>query len=439
MLRHVGRGLAMAFLAGPWTEPALVERGRQALGHAPDWLAPLVGRVLVHFAAAPIDGEDELAGWLCADPALATAAPALRIRRWLVGEPVMVDVEGPPALFAVLPLGGHDELARHLGLAASELAWFADLRGMNPRSTVEPLLHYRCRWVPKARGGHRLLEAPKPRLKRIQRWLLDHVLAPIPVASTTHGFVPGRSVRSFALPHVGRQVVVRLDLEDFFASVGRARVVALFRRLGYRRAMARTLAGLCTSATAAQVLAAHPRQGADLRQRFITNARLRDPHLPQGAPTSPALANLAAWRLDRRLDALARSHGAAMTRYADDLAFGGDSAFARSLPFFIPRAAAIALEEGFSINHRKTRVMHRDQRQQLCGLVVNDHPSLPRPETDNLRALLFNAARFGPGSQNRTGHPRFRAHLEGRIAWIASITPGRARRLRALFDRIRWE
>jgi RNA-directed DNA polymerase len=441
MVNHVARGLALAFLAGAWTQEGLVARGREALGRAPRWLAPLAREVLARFPEAPLDGDVELAAWIAGDGRLAAAiarAPFL-VRRWLVPEPAMRAVSGAPAGFAVAPLASHAELARHLGLSSTMLSWFADRRGMNARTSVEPLLHYRYRWVAKARGGYRLLEEPKPRLKALQRWVLRHVLDAVPTAPPAHGFVAGRSVLTFVAPHVGREVVVRLDLQDFFASVRRARVVALFRRLGYPRDVALTLAAVCTVAAPAHVLADHPRQGADLQQRFLTNSRLRDPHLPQGAPTSPALSNLVAWRLDRRLAALAASHGAVMTRYADDLAFAGDRAFAASLRFFLPRAAAIALEEGFAVNHRKTRVMRRGQRQQLCGVVVNQRASPPRAEIDNLRALLFNAARSGPESQNRSAHPRFRAHLEGRIAWVASINPGRARKLRALFDGIRWE
>jgi hypothetical protein len=225
---------------------------------------------------------------------------------------------------------------------------------------------------------------------------------------------------------------VRIDLADFFASVSRARVAALFRRVGYPRRVAAALAGLCTAPTPERVLAEHPRAGVDLAERFLMNARLRDAHLPQGAPTSPALSNLAAWRLDRRLAALAAGFGATMTRYADDLAFSGDQAFGRSLRFFFARVGAIALEEGFRVNHRKTRVMRHGRRQALCGVVVNDTANLPRRERDRLRATLFNVARFGLESQNRDGRPDFRRHLEGRVAWAAALNPGVGRRLRDL-------
>jgi RNA-directed DNA polymerase len=445
---HVARGVALAFLAGPWEQEQLVVRGRRAidwdplLTHDPSWLRPLVDVVLAHFSQPPVDRDDDLISLICAhDPfraAIWGGPDPIRIRRWLLPEPAMVPVDGPPRHFPVLPLASHLDLEEGLGLTSLELAWFADEHGINAKTPRSPLQHYHHQWVRKARGGYRLLEAPKPRLRRIQRWLLDHVLAPIPTSPAAHGFVAGRSVRSFVEPHVGTRVVVRFDLEQFFASITRARVAAIFRRVGYPAAMASTLSGLCTTATPLSVLAEQPRDG-DLSQRFFTNARLRDRHLPQGAPTSPALSNLAAFSLDRRLAALAKAHGAAMTRYADDLAFSGDRAFERGLRFLRAQVDAIAQDEGFRINQGKTRVMPRSRRQVLCGLVVNDRANLPRAGADNLRATLFNAIRFGPDSQNRNGHPAFRAHLQGLVAWAGSVNPVRGRRLWALFDRIRWD
>jgi len=436
--QQVSRGLARAFLAGVWTRHGLWERGTEALGEEPAWLQALVDRVRRRWKRRPRpEVEDELVALIARSRRLRYDAHGLRVVRWFTVEPRMVRVKGPPARFAVFPLAGPADLGAHLALSPTELAWFSDELSINARTDREPLLHYRRSWVRKRRGGYRLLEAPKDRLKMIQRWILDHVLVPIPVSPAAHGFVRGRNVLSFVRPHAHQAVVARLDLEDFFASVGRGRVIALFRRLGYPPAMALSLACLCTAATPLHVLRAHPTD-CDLQQRFLANQRLRQPHLPQGSPTSPALSNLCAFPLDRRLHALAAACGATMTRYADDLAFAGGAAFHRRLDFFLPRVGAIALEEGFRINHRKTRVMSRGQRQELCGLVINDHPNVPRGEYDNLRALLFNAARSGPDSQNRESHPQFRAHLEGRIAWIASVHPARGARLRALFERIAW-
>jgi len=477
--QHFAKGLAFAFLAGAWTEQELVARALEALADGPSrteglrWLRHLVQRVMRVFPAPPIGRDEELTEWLVgvmrawpledeydedtedeggdASEGLPARAGGdgekdaqlppprgekLRVRRWLIPEAAMVPVEGAPARFRITPIASPGALADAIGLRPAQLDWFADPRRLNATAADAKLSHYHHRWIPKARGGWRLLEAPKPRLKRIQRWLLREVLSAIPASDVAHGFVAGRSVRTFVAPHVGRAVVVRMDLADFFASVSRARVAATFRRVGYPRRVAAALAGLCTAPTPDAVLAAHPRDNVDLAQRFLTNARLRDAHLPQGAPTSPALANLAAWRLDRRLAALAAGFDARVTRYADDLAFSGDEAFGRSLRFFVARVGAIALEEGFRVNHRKTRVMRQGRPQTLCGVVVNDTPNLPRRERDRLRAMLFNAARSGVESQNREGRPEFRRHLEGRVAWAAALNPGVEARMKTLLEKV---
>lgn len=159
------------------------------------------------------------------------------------------------------------------------------------------------------------------------------------------------------------------------------------------------------------------------------------PHLAQGAPTSPALANLAAHRLDARLSALATKEGLAYTRYADDLCFSGEFVGDR----FLGWVEAIARDERFRIHPRKTRRMHRGTRQRVTSIVVNEHPNVDRPTFDRLKATLTNCVRHGPASQNRAEHPDFRAHLQGRIAWVSMVSPRRGEKLRALFDAIRWE
>jgi len=160
------------------------------------------------------------------------------------------------------------------------------------------------------------------------------------------------------------------------------------------------------------------------------------PHLPQGAPTSPALANITAFRLDCRLSGLARSAGAAYTRYADDLAFSGGEEFSRGVERFAAHAAAVALEEGFSVNHHKTRIMRRGVRQSLAGIVVNQHINLRRADLQILEAMLTNCARFGPESQNPQGLPDFRAPLEGRIGFVEMINRTKGQQLRTIFEAI---
>jgi RNA-directed DNA polymerase len=175
---------------------------------------------------------------------------------------------------------------------------------------------------------------------------------------------------------------------------------------------------------------------AQLREARALYAR---PHLPQGAPTSPALANLCAYRADCRLAGLAKSTGAEYSRYADDLAFSGDEAFVRHAERFSIHAAAILHEEGFAVNHRKTRIMRQGVRQHLAGLAINQRVNVIRADFDRLKAMLTNCVRLGPESQNRDAHPSFRAHLDGRVGFVESINPAKGQRLRVLLDKIEWE
>jgi RNA-directed DNA polymerase len=228
-----------------------------------------------------------------------------------------------------------------------------------------------------------------------------------------------------------------MDLLDFFPTIVLARVVALFRTAGYPEGVAKALAGLCTNRVPLEIWRRPdaPVSGPDA---WRTRQLYRKAHLPQGAPTSPSLANLCAYRLDCRLAGLAASAGATYTRYADDLAFSGDLAFARSIARFHVHACAIALEENFAINTRKTRVMRQGVRQGLAGAVLNVRPNVARDDFDALKATLHNCVKHGPEGQNRSAHPDFRAHLLGRIAQVGTLNPDRAVKLKGIFNRVNW-
>jgi hypothetical protein len=236
---------------------------------------------------------------------------------------------------------------------------------------------------------------------------------------------------------VGQQVVLRVDLQDFFPSISHARVSAIFHTAGYPDSVAHLLASLTTNAAPDDMWDDIDQPGFRDEIRRVRYFYAQ-PHLPQGAPTSPALANLAAYRLDCRLTGLARVVRAQYTRYADDLAFSGGQEFARIVRRFYGHVCCIAMEEGFRVHFHKTRMMTRGGCQRLAGVIVNDHMNTSRQEYDKLKAILTNCARHGPESQNRVGHRDFRAHLLGSISYITSINPHRGEKLRTLFDRIEW-
>lgn len=315
------------------------------------------------------------------------------------------------------------KLAEWLKLPLERLDWLADLKGLTLKGTESKLRHYVNVWVPRRRGRPRLLEVPKSNLKAVQQRILHEILDAIPPHEAAHGFRKGRSITTYVRPHVGRRIVLRFDLRDFFPAVTGAKVSAIFRTAGSPPAIARLLTGLCTTRT--------PREVTD-------DDFLRRRHLPQGAPTSPALANLAAFRLDLRLAGLAQRFGATYTRYADDLAFSGDYSLERGVRRFRILVAGIAAEEGFELNHVKSRCMRRGVRQQLGGIVVNVRPNLRRENFDELKAILHNCIRHGPAGQNRDGHADFRQHLLGRIAYATMLHEDRGARLRKMFRSIVW-
>lgn len=389
----------------------------------PAALAALIG-TYGPFRAAFAEGE-------------AANRPASRV--WLPFPPEMAAAPSALAHLRLPALATPGELAHWLCLTPGELAWFADQGDWlgEERRAASRLIHYRYQWLPKRQGGWRLLEIPKLRLKEIQTRILREILDRVPAHPAAHGCRRGRSILTAAQPHCQRQVVYALDLADFFPRIGRPQVQAIFQTLGYPPAVARCLAALTTHATPPGCIARYPREMGVEPQAYLTARRrageLTRAHLPQGAPSSPALANLCAHGLDRRLYALARQAQATYTRYVDDLYFSGDEAFQEALRWFRPLVREIVVDAGFVLNPRKERVLGQGVRQQVAGVVVNQHPAVSRAEFDQLKAILTNCRRHGVASQNRAGHPDFLAHLAGRIAHVQHLQPDRGARLWALW------
>ena len=427
------RALAHAMLAGPRHEDALAARMAVCLDGRPPWLAALAA------AMARVPGEV----WRRLDvPALGERVEAHEgfarawaskarpeARRWLLRSPD--ELAPAPAGLERPHWPTVGALARGLGLTPAGL-WRLTLPADWQRRRPLALQHYRQQLVPKRgeAGGWRLLEVPAPYLRAVQRRLLAQLLNGLPPHGAAFGYAPGRSVVQHAALHAGQGRVLRFDLSDFFSTVSAARIHALFKTLGYSTAVARSLTALCTTATPEPWLRAETRLGWQQKQH------LRDAHLAQGAPTSPALANLCAFGLDARLTGLAESFGARYSRYADDLVISGPASLpTRAISAWV---AAIAADEGLVINPRKTRNLGVAQRQSVCGIVVNQRPNLPRDEFDRLKAILHRCVIDGPAGQNRDGHADWRAHLQGRVAWAAQLNASKAEKLRKLLDRIDW-
>ncbi|MFO0619246.1 MAG: reverse transcriptase family protein [Polyangiaceae bacterium] len=410
--RITAEALAAEWVSTEWTAPGLLERATRVLDAIPAWL-PLVAADLIAAwpRAAPHEGVIRRA-------VLAHARAALDVPR----------VIRPTSMTTAAPIPTVGDLARVLGLDVHQLDAFTMRRH---RESNVRFYHYDYAWQPKRSGGHRLLEAPRPRLKEIQRRALARVLHALRVQDAAHGFVPGRSIVTFAAPHVGRAVVVRVDLADFFGSIGEPAVIRLLLGAGYPDRVARALARLTTSRPPDAVLRTAPR-GTRVNH-------LRMPHLPQGAPTSPLLSNAIAARLDARVEGLAEAFGARYTRYADDLAFSGDARFEGGLGAFFTALEHVIRDEGFRVRTDKTRVLRAHARQALAGVVVNERVGLARRDLERLEAILFNATKTGLDAQNRERDPRFLERLRGRVAHAAFVDPEKAKRVLALWAAVERE
>ena len=434
--------LARAFLAGIPTAAQVVIRVDEMFGRRWRWVRPLAGRYIKTYDGQTRPRHREVVRFLLRDPGFKRAwskyAHELSISQWLT-EPQQMQPVATAREWRVPAIESSPALAAWLGLSPGELEWFADLKGLGRhKKTQQQLRHYHYRIFVKRSGNVRLIESPKPRLKELQRQILSLLLDEVPLHSAVHGFRKGRSIRTFTAPHIGQRVVLRMDLQNFFPSISRARVQALLRTAGYTEPVADLLGGICTNTA--------PRDVWEKLAFYVDPVHLREirdlyrqPHLPQGAPTSPALANLCCYRVDCRLAGLARSAGAEYTRYADDLAFSGNEEFERRVDRFAMHVAAILHEEGFAANHHKTRIMRRGVRQQLTGLIVNQRINIKRADFDRLKAILTNCVRLGPESQNRESHPHFREHLDGRIGFVEMVNPDKAKRLRKLWEQIVWQ
>lgn len=358
-----------------------------------------------------------------------------RVRHWFSpasAKPTvnLYSLQSPPANIPVnnkLPkLDTVGDLSAWLGTTCGQLDWLADLKRHDSRSPAY-FSHYHYSIVVKRDGRKRLIESPKSLLKVIQKQIMNDILQSADSHEAAHGFVKGRNCNSHASLHVGKNYLFLFDLAHCFHSIQWLNVFRVFANLGYSPRVNRYLTALVTH----RAYSNHP-----LLRELDSDQhnRLRQRHLPQGAPGSPALSNAVLMQLDKRLFGLAQSLKLGYSRYADDLAFSGNNH--RDWAFLEPLVGSICNEQGFALNYRKSRILRPSQRQILTGIVVNEKPNIDRRYYDRLRAVLTNCARHGLNSQNRSNHADFRAHLLGCIQHVKSLNEIKGKKLQSIFEQI---
>ncbi len=305
------------------------------------------------------------------------------------------------------------QIAQALGITVSDLRFLAFSR------TTSTVSHYVRFDIPKKTGGMRRISAPMPRLKAVQHWILTNILDKVPLHDAAHGFRKQRSIVTNARPHVGAEIVLNVDLKDFFPTLAFNRIRGMFRGLGYGEAAA-TIFALLTSEPEVEELL------LDGQTFFVASGVRR---LPQGAPTSPAITNIVCRRMDARLRGAAAKLGFTYTRYADDLTFSGPSACEPGR--MLHQLRFITGAEGFVEHPTKTRVLRKGRRQEVTGVVVNQQLGVDRVTLRKFRALLFQIGKDGPAGKSWGASPDLFASAIGYANFVRMVDPAKGAELLA--------
>ena len=280
--------------------------------------------------------------------------------------------------------------------------WCAALLGVEVNRLEEILNnvsgHYQEFWMRKRSGVYRMISAPDKDLQAIQSTIYSRILSSVTIVHPAAvGFRCGRSVVDNAAPHLGKRYVLKMDIHDFFGSIRSPRVRQTFKKIGYPENVSKVLGALCC-----------------LHR-----------HLPQGAPTSPALSNIVGYEMDRKLSALAAEYGLTYTRYADDLTFSGD-VFPKEQ--IIPQVKRIIRDEKFEPNHKKTHFMNQSSRKIITGVSVASGVKLtiPKSKKREIRKNVYFILTKGLAEhQRRIGShdPAYLKRLIGMLCYWRAIEP----------------
>jgi RNA-directed DNA polymerase len=335
------------------------------------------------------------------------------------------------ASFKLPDLRTPQDVAELLGVTLQKLRWMA-YDGFSSKYSL-----YHTFTIAKRSGGERTISAPCRMLKQAQRTILREIIDKMPCEGPAHGFVKGHSPLTNARPHVGKGTVINVDLKDFFPNIQIQRAAFVFTSYGYSPAIATILALVCTSRTLESV-----KQPDSEEIRYEAKGKRA---LPQGAPTSPGLANQVARRLDRRLEAFAKKIGWTFTRYADDITFSGPRVSRRKAQSVMDSIVTYIENSGFKPHPEKRKIVTQGGRQQVTGYNVNEKVSVPRTYRQNIRRTLHFAER--DGLQKQHGYEIEKAHashdigkwllgLAGKILFVRTAHPDLGRTMHRQLSRM---
>lgn len=232
------------------------------------------------------------------------------------------------------------------------LSWCTTFLGINKDDLANILADIPAQYTQytlrKRSGGYRIISAPNRALLSIQQTIYYRILLPANIHPAATGFRKGLSITDNANPHLGNKNILKTDIHDFFGSIRAHKVKNMFESIGYPPTIAVILKKLtCLKG-----------------------------HLPQGAPTSPAISNIIVYEMDKKLVALSDEYQLVYSRYADDLTFSGNSIPTK----FLPAITLIVSNEGLDLNTKKTRFITEKKRKIITGISISSGSKLTIPK-----------------------------------------------------------
>ena len=239
----------------------------------------------------------------------------------------------------------------------------------------------------------RIILAPARELKERQRWILRYILKNVELPECVHGFVNNKSIVTNAYCHVNKQEIGCIDIKDFFPSITKKMVVEVFKNLGYSEKISKALAEICTY------------EGI----------------LPQGAPTSPMIANLVLKSLDLELLTYANKNKLVYTRYADDITISGDINIEKHIEYISKKLN----EYGFCVNEEKNHIMKDNYRKIVTGLVVTNIVKVPKKYKRKFRQEIYYCKKYGIEqhlkNSGRKSAVNYKEYMYGKAYYIKMV------------------
>lgn len=289
----------------------------------------------------------------------------------------------------------------------------------------------------KRNGASRPISIPEPVLMDVQRVILRRALKSLSLHPRSFAYQRGRSIVDCARLHVGARYLLKFDLHDFFGGISEKRVYQVFLGRGYSKLVSLELARLCTRAPVDAGW--YPRESADTRTAISSYLVGKQGRLPQGSPTSGALANAVATPLDHALSDLAESSALVYTRYSDDLVFSGSGPFhRREAASVVQEVAAIVSRNGFTLHGKKSRLIPPGARHVVLGLLVDENevrllPEFRRRVEVHIRGVRQFGLAHHVASRKFQSIFSFVDHVHGCLAFAKDVDPVWSAKMRSVW------